>query len=129
MPEGAEAGEGVYQVGTTMNSLNWLTFKHERVNKYLAEAESKSEECNRAPRNLEVQQRYVQLLFCAFKNTDDIVDKECKGGKICQAGQRIKQGFYSDEIIELACWEMFVSKVHISPFRFSLRHRITTSNA
>ena len=53
---------------------------------------------------------WIQKLYDAFKNVKDIVDKPCKNGKPAQSAQRLGGNYYPPEAIELACWEILVSR-------------------
>jgi len=60
--------------------------------------------------NDEIRER-VNELFDAIMNTDGIVDKKAQDGRKAQAARRLDDNYYSAEVVEIACWEMFVSHI------------------
>jgi hypothetical protein len=62
----------------------------------------------------------IHELWDAFYNMEGIVDKPCKGGKICQAGQRLMSGYYPPEAVEIACWKIFVriQLIHMTLYNY-----------
>ncbi|RDL39819.1 uncharacterized protein BP5553_04159 [Venustampulla echinocandica] len=54
------------------------------------------------------QRVWIGKLFDAIKNIDGVIDKPCKNGTLAQSVQRIKDNYYSDEAIEIACWNIFL---------------------
>lgn len=55
------------------------------------------------------QRVWIGRLFDAIKNTVGIIDKPCKNGAPAQSVQRLKDNYYNDEAIEIACWDILVS--------------------
>ncbi|KAK0119853.1 hypothetical protein ONS95_011283 [Cadophora gregata] len=51
---------------------------------------------------------YIQELFDAFMNTVGIVDKKAQDGRKAQAARRLDDDYYSAEVVEIACWELFI---------------------
>ncbi|PVH87455.1 hypothetical protein DL98DRAFT_649106 [Cadophora sp. DSE1049] len=50
---------------------------------------------------------YINELFDAIMNTDDIVDKKAQDGRKAQAARRLDDNYYSAEVVEIVCWEIF----------------------
>lgn len=51
---------------------------------------------------------YIHELFDAIMNTDGIVDKKAQDGRKAQAARRLDDNYYSAEVVEIACWELFI---------------------
>ncbi|KAE9371391.1 hypothetical protein N431DRAFT_558928 [Stipitochalara longipes BDJ] len=51
-------------------------------------------------------QYWAGRLFLAFKNVEDINDKNCKNGRPAQAASRLKGSYYPDKAIEAVCWRI-----------------------
>lgn len=88
----------------------------------LQEARDKAEDEGRyrdAPTALEDQHVLIEDLYNAFNSIEQegenaIIDKPTKTGKLSQAAMKFKTGRYPEAAIQEVCWEIFVSKAHIT---------------
>lgn len=83
-------------------------FHYERLRTQRIEQETSAKMGNVTMPTSARMKECARLLFEAITNVEGIVDKTCKGGKICQAGARILAGYYPGEAIEMVVWEIIV---------------------
>lgn len=83
-------------------------FHYERLRNERIEQETSAKMGNVTMPTSTRMKECARLLFEAIINVEGIVDKTCKGGKICQAGARILAGYYPGEVIEMVVWEVVV---------------------
>jgi len=84
------------------DEVHWELTKRDRIVQEELIRQSQSD----APLDLS---SYVERLWYAVHNVDDIVDKPCKDNKLCQAAHRIRSGFYPPKAIQSALWNLVVS--------------------
>ena len=107
-PSGANQNVSKYQ-GIIQSESDYKALLAKRA-KAAKDLVSKGRQDTCPTQNDEICER-VHELFDAIMNTDGIVDKKAQDGRKAQAARRLDDNYYSAEVVEIACWEMFVSHI------------------